>query len=348
MNNQELKRYDRQILLEELGLEGQEKLRNTAVLVIGAGGLGCPLLLYLAGAGVGKIGIIDGDVVEESNLHRQVLYQMNDLGKNKAQTAADKLRQLNPLIEVQAYPYHLSAENATATLSDYDLVMDGSDNFPTRYLVNDSCVTLNKPLIFGSIFKFEGQVSVFNYQGGPDYRSCYPEAPAAAEQNNCGESGVIGPLPGIIGSIMANECIKVICGFGDQLSGKLLIFNALNYDMQIFNIQPEGAKKDALHEAGTKAATYQEIGQEELQEWKDKEEPFLLIDVREAYEFEEYNIGGTHISLYDLKDKITDIPFQNKLVLCCTSGAKSRMAAKLISKTRKESLFIISLLNTNT
>lgn len=348
MNNQELKRYDRQILLEELGLEGQEKLSKTAILVIGAGGLGCPLLLYLAGAGIGKIGIIDGDVVEESNLHRQVLYQMSDLGKNKARTAAEKLRQLNPLIEVQAYSYHLSAENATATLSDYDLVMDGSDNFPTRYLVNDSCVTLNKPLIFGSIFKFEGQVSVFNYQGGPDYRSCYPEAPATAEQNNCGESGVIGPLPGIIGSMMANECMKVICGFGDPLSGKLLIFNALNYDMQIFNIQPEGADDKTISEAGTKAAAYQEIGQEELQAWRDKEEPFLLIDVREAYEFEEYNIGGTHISLYDLKDKIADIPFQNRLVLCCTSGAKSRMAAKLIGKTRKENLFIISLLNTTT
>lgn len=347
MNNQELKRYDRQLLLEEIGFEGQEKLHQTSVLVIGAGGLGCPLLLYLAGAGLGKIGIIDGDVVEESNLHRQVLYQMNDIGKNKAQTAADKLSRLNPGIQLQAYPHHLSPENAMTIVAAYDLVIDGSDNFPTRYLVNDSCVALNKPLVFGSIFKFEGQVSVFNYQGGPDYRSCYPESPLPEEQPNCGESGVTGPLPGIIGSMMANECMKIICGFGDHLSGKLLIFNALNYDMQIFNIQPENPKSDPPTEGRGKAAIYQEIGQEELLDWKDKEEPFLLIDVREAYEFEEYNIGGTHISLYDLKEKIADIPFHHKLVLCCTSGAKSRMAAKLISQNRKEKLFIISLLNSN-
>jgi len=348
MNNQELKRYDRQILLEEMGIEGQEKLRKASVLVIGAGGLGCPLLSYLTGAGIGKIGVIDGDVVEESNLHRQVLYQYSDLGKNKAQAAAAQLNLLNPLVEIQAYPDRLNAQNAVEIILGYDLVIDGSDNFPTRYLVNDCCVALNKTLIFGSIFQFEGQVSVFNYKGGPDYRSCYPEAPAAEEVPNCGESGVLGPLPGMIGSIMANEAIKIICGFGMPLSGKLLILNALNYDMQIFNIQPENPEQDKVSPVKTKAAAYQEIDIRELEEWKEKAEPFLLIDVREAYEFEEHNIGGTHISLYDLKDKIDSIPFHNKLVLCCASGAKSRMAVKIISKKRKEELFIISLLAQNT
>lgn len=359
MNNQELRRYDRQILLEEIGIEGQEKLQKASVLIIGAGGLGCPLLSYLTGAGIGKIGVIDGDVVEESNLHRQVLYQQNDIGKNKAQAAAAKLSLLNPLVEIQAYPHQLNAKNAVEIILDYDLVIDGSDNFPTRYLVNDCCVALNKILVFGSIFQFEGQVSVFNYKGGPNYRHCYPEAPAAEEVPNCGDSGVLGPLPGMIGSIMANEALKIICGFGTPLSGKLLILNALNYDMQIFNIQPENQERDEIskekdrlsqeHEktalTKTKAVTYQEIDIRELEEWRNKAEPFLLIDVREAYEFEEHNIGGTHISLYDLKDKIDDIPFHHKLVLCCASGAKSRMAAKIIGNKRKEELFIISLLD---
>lgn len=348
MNNQEFKRYDRQILLEEMGMEGQEKLQKASVLIIGAGGLGCPLLSYLTGAGIGKIGLIDGDVVEESNLHRQVLYQQDDIGRNKAQAAAEQLNRLNPLVEIQAYPHHLNAQNAIEIILDYDLVIDGSDNFPTRYLVNDSCLALHKPLVFGSIFHFEGQVSVFNYKGGPDYRKCYPEAPAADEVPNCGESGVLGPLPGMIGSIMANEAIKIICGFGTPLSGKLLILNALNYDMQIFNIQPENPEKNETAPAKSKAAAYQEIDIRELREWQENAEPFLLIDVREAYEFEEHNIGGTHISLYDLKDKIDSIPFHNKLVLCCASGAKSRMAVKIISKKRREELFIISLLDKNT
>jgi adenylyltransferase/sulfurtransferase len=347
MNNQELKRYDRQILLEEMGIEGQEKLQKASVLVIGAGGLGCPLLSYLTGAGIGKIGVIDGDVVEESNLHRQVIYQQNDIGKNKAQAAAARLNLLNPGVEIQAYPHQLNTQNAVEIILDYDLVIDGSDNFPTRYLVNDCCVALKKTLVFGSIFQFEGQVSVFNYKGGPDYRLCYPEAPAAEEVPNCGESGVLGPLPGMIGSIMANEALKIICGFGTTLSGKLLILNALNYDMQIFNIQPENPEKDQPGPVKTKTAAYQEIDIRDLEEWKENAEPFLLIDVREAYEFEEHNIGGTHISLYDLKEKIDSIPFQHKLVLCCASGAKSRMAVKIINKKRKEELFIISLLAQN-
>ncbi|WP_316841865.1 HesA/MoeB/ThiF family protein [Pedobacter gandavensis] len=374
MENKGLKRYQRQILLEELGIEGQKKLLKTSVLVIGAGGLGCPLLFYLAGAGIGKIGVIDGDTVAESNLHRQLLFQQQDLGKNKALTAVERLKLLNPELSLQAFPFHITIENAQKCINEYDLVIDGSDNFPTRYLVNDACVSMGKPLVFGSIFRFEGQVSVFNSQGGPNYRSCYPEAPAPQDSQNCGDSGVIGPLPGIIGSMMANEAIKIICGFGDSLSGKLLIFNALNYDMQVFNIQPEqenqtevpkndssklkaedqhpgqqrlnnNTSEQANQPGPKKAIVYQEVFPKELLEWEANQLPFCLIDVREAHEFEADNIGGIHISLYELEEKIDQLPFQNRLVFCCTSGAKSRMATKIIGEKRNEELFIISLLN---
>ena len=347
MENEGLKRYHRQIILGELGLEGQQKLHKSSVLIIGAGGLGCPLLFYLAGAGIGKIGVMDGDTVEESNLHRQVIFQQQDIGKNKASTAVERLNLLNPTLQLQAFPFHISPENAAQYVADYDLIIDGSDNFPTRYLVNDTCVVLGKPLVFGSIFRFEGQVSVFNHQGGPNYRNCYPEAPASQDSPNCGESGVIGPLPGIIGSMMANEAIKVICGFGDGLSGKLLIFNALNNDMQLYNIQPEnqvGQDKQAAKPNPKKAIVYEEIFPKELLEWEENKVEYCLIDVREAFEFEEKNIGGIHISLYDLEARIDELPFQSRLVFCCTSGAKSRMATKIVGPKRTEELFVVSLL----
>ncbi|WP_316752310.1 HesA/MoeB/ThiF family protein [Pedobacter gandavensis] len=363
MENEGLNRYNRQILLEELGIAGQKKLQNASVLIVGAGGLGCPLLFYLAGAGIGEIGVVDGDAVAESNLHRQILFQQQDIGLNKALTAVERLKCLNPSVKLQAYPFYISEENAADLMNSYDLVIDGSDNFPTRYLVNDGCVSLGKTLVFGSIFRFEGQVSVFNYQGGPNYRSCYPEPPLNSDSPNCGDSGVIGPLPGIIGSIMANEVIKVICGFGDCLSGKLLIFNALNNDMQLFNIQPEnlGVKPESEDHTvagkqaqggnpteisdAKKTVPYQEVFQKELLDWEENKVPFCLIDVREAHEFEAHNIGGIHISLYDLEEKIEDLPFQHRLVFCCTSGGKSRMATKIIGKKRTEELFIINLLN---
>ncbi len=344
MENKALKRYHRQILLEELGISGQQKLQKAAVLIIGAGGLGCPLLFYLGAAGIGKIGIIDGDNIAESNLHRQILFQQQDIGVNKAEKAVERLKLLNPELQLQAYPFYLSPENATDLLGEYDLVIDGSDNFPTRYLVNDTCVSLGKTLVFGSIFRFEGQVSVFNYHGGPNYRSCYPEPPKQENSPNCGDAGVIGPLPGIIGSIMANEAIKIICGFGDSLSGKLLIFNALNNDMQLFNIQPKHPQDDQPQNT-KKTIVYQEIFPSELLEWEENHIPFCLIDVREAHEFEMDNIGGIHISLYELEEKIDTLAFQNRLVFCCTSGAKSRMATKIIGNKREENLFIISLLN---
>lgn len=323
---QNLKRYDRQISLDEIGIDGQQKLQNASVLVIGAGGLGCPLLLYLAGAGVGKIGIIDHDVVDESNLHRQILYHIADIGQKKAEVASAKLQLLNPDLQIMSYPFLLDTENADLLIKQYDLVIDGSDNFPTRYLVNDTCLSINRPLIFGSIFQFEGQVSVFNLNGGPDYRSIYPEPPLPEDTGNCGESGVIGTLPGVIGSLMANEAIKIICDFGEVLSGKLLVFNALNNDIQYFNFSQQKTK--VKHSALVKPG--KEISLTELEEWKTQNKAFTLIDVRENYEFEESNIGGINIPLYELNNRLDEIEEYHQIVFCCNMGKRSKIAIQLV------------------
>jgi adenylyltransferase/sulfurtransferase len=239
LSKEELKRYDRHILLSEIGISGQEKLKNAKVLVIGAGGLGCPVLQYLTAAGIGTIGIVDFDVVDESNLQRQILYSIDDIGKLKVDCAINKLSRQNLFVNFSAYNTQLSNQNALEIIEKYDIVIDGTDNFPTRYLVNDACVILNKPLIYGSINKFEGQVSVFNYSGsknkkGPTYRCLFPEPPSAADVPNCSEAGVLGVLPGIVGSFQANEVIKIITGIGDVLFGKLLMINALS--MQFYTI----------------------------------------------------------------------------------------------------------------
>lgn len=326
------KRYSRQMSLGEIGIMGQQKLAQASVLVIGAGGLGCPLLMYLAGAGVGHIGIIDHDVVEESNLHRQILYHVNDLGMLKANVAASKLQLFNPDIRVVSYPFKLSPKNASI-IEQYDLIIDGSDNFPTRYLVNDTCVKLNKTLVFGSIFQFEGQVSVFNLNGGPDYRSIYPEPPLPEDTGNCGESGVVGTLPGIIGSIMANEAIKIICGFGTVLSGQLLIFNALNNETQLFNFAARSEKKLIPTE------TANEIDLVDLEQWRTDLCDYLLIDVREAYEFEEYNIGGINIPLYELNSHLPNLQDHQRIVFCCTMGKRSKMAIQLAKSSFTGDLF---------
>ncbi len=328
-----MKRYDRQIILPEIGIAGQQKLQEASILVIGAGGLGCPLLMYLAGAGAGHIGLIDHDVVDESNLHRQVLYHMADIGKYKADVAAARLELFNPEVRFSSYSFRLTSQNAAAMISQYDLVIDGSDNFPTRYLVNDTCVALNKPLVFGSIFQFEGQVSVFNYDGGPDYRSIYPAPPLPDEVPNCAESGVIGPLPGIIGSLMANEAIKVICGFGEVLSGRLLIFNALDNTSRLFNFGCAGQKKIR------KTEKVEELSLDALEQWKAEGIPYQLIDVREADEYEEYNIGGINIPLYRLNSHLDELARHQKIVFCCLAGKRSRIAIQLLKTQSKAELF---------
>ncbi|WP_214227464.1 HesA/MoeB/ThiF family protein [Pedobacter sp. B4-66] len=343
MDSAELKRYNRQILLPELSVEGQQKLKAAKILVIGAGGLGSPVLLYLAAAGIGKIGVVDHDTVDESNLHRQILFNSTDVGKSKADTSVSKLKLLNPHVSFLSYPFKIDSANANSLVQEYDLVVDGSDNFPTRYLVNDTCVALNKPLVFGSIFKFEGQVSVFNYNGGGDYRSLFPEPPPADEVPNCDEGGVIGTLPGIIGSYMANETIKLICGFGEVLSGKLLIINALDNSSLILNI----SKKEKLVKPESQSVSdknaindYEEITPEAFEELK---ESLFLIDVREDFEYEEYNIGGSNFPLYELNDHLHTIPTDKKIVLCCTSGLRSRIAYNLLKEKTDAQMYILSL-----
>jgi adenylyltransferase/sulfurtransferase len=337
MNSSELKRYDRQMLLPELGIEGQQKLKAASVLVIGAGGLGSPVLLYLSAAGIGHIGVIDHDLVDESNLQRQILYNTNDIGKNKAETAVAKLQLLNPHIGFDSYPFKLTVDNAATIIGKYELVIDGSDNFPTRYLVNDTCVELGKPLVFGSLFKFEGQVSVFNFMGGPDYRSLYPEPPLAEDVPNCGESGVIGTLPGIVGTHMANEAIKLIGGFGGILSGKLMTIDALNNDVRIFNLQ----KQTHADQKTSTSPPLISVTIDDLRDWQDRKEDFLLIDVREVYEYEESNIGGQNIPLYDLADQLSELPLTQKLVFYCTTGYRSKIAINLAHAKRFKQLFFI-------
>jgi adenylyltransferase/sulfurtransferase len=334
----ERKRYARQIIMPEMGLTGQEKLRAGKVVVVGAGGLGCPVLQYLVAAGVGEIAVIDDDTVDLTNLHRQILYAADDVGKNKAITAVEKLSVLNPFVRLTAYPDRLSTENAADLLNGYDLVIDGSDNFETRYLVNDFCVELNKPFVFGSILRFEGQVSVFNYQGGPTYRCLFPDA---EEGDNCAEAGVMGVLPGIIGTYMANEAIKIIAGIGEPLSGKLLVINTLSNSHSVFRFSRSAAevpvKRPAVDVKQPVAENTREMSYDEFEALQEADpEQILLVDVREYYEFEADNFGGENIPLSEIPESITHFPAGKKVVFYCNSGKRSLQAAKLLVQSGYE------------
>lgn len=337
MEPQERKRYSRQIILPEMGLSGQEKLKAAKVLVVGAGGLGCPVLQYLTAAGVGTIGVVDDDTVDITNLHRQILYAATDVGKGKAETAVAKLSAMNPFVNLIAIPVRLDEKNAAEIISGYDIVIDGSDNFPTRYLANDICVALNKPLVFGSILRFEGQVSVFNYKNGPTYRCLFPEA---EEGDNCEVAGVIGILPGIIGTYMANEAIKIICEIGEILSGKLLVISALHNTTNIFNFSRSAAfpqpvqttVAETSHKTPEKDA--REMLYDDLENLLDSEpDTIQLIDVREEYEFEEDFIGGINIPLPDLPENLNQISPDKTVVFYCQSGKRSKLAADLLAKS---------------
>jgi len=333
---EELNRYNRQMILPELGLKGQEKLKAAKVLVIGAGGLGCPVLQYLAAAGVGTIGIVDDDVVELSNLHRQILYNHTDIGRPKAKVAAEKLALLNLHVQLEAYHERFTADNAIAICQNYELVIDCSDNFTTRYLVNDTCVSLAKTLIFGSILQFEGQVAVFNHHGGPNYRDLYPTPPT--ENITCVEGGVIGILPGIIGLYMANEAIKLICGIGQTVSGKLMTIDALNNTVLVFKIAQEKQVETIKTEATVGEA--KEIDKITLDQWlSESPDEIFLIDVREDYEHEEGNIGGVNISLYELTASLETIPKNKKLVCYCQTGQRSKMAVQLLEEAYKGEVY---------
>ncbi len=309
------------------------------MLVIGAGGLGCPVLTYLAAAGVGTIGIMDFDRVEISNLHRQVLYTMDDVGRPKAEAAADRLQSQNPYIRIHTYTEGLNRDNALTILKNYDLVVDGSDNFPTRYLVNDACVLLDIPLVFGSIYKFEGQVSVFNYQGGPTYRCLYPSPPGEGEVPNCAEIGVLGILPGIVGSLQAMEAIKLITGLGEVLSGKILVYDALraSFNTYKFSARPESRTFKSLQaDYGTTCAIplgeLEEVTIQELEELLQEPAPPLLVDVREPEEFSRFNIGGVNWPLKTLAQHLPELLAYPEVVLCCQSGVRSQKAYEFLSE----------------
>ncbi len=323
LSTEEVKRYNRQIILPEFGIEGQEKLKNSSVLFIGAGGLGCPAMQYLAAIGIGKIGIVDFDQVEETNLHRQVLFNHQDVGKNKAEVAAEKLKKINPELRVKAYPVKFNIHNAPEIISPYDFLIDGSDNFATRYVVNDICVAKNKPWVFGSIFKFEGQVAVFNLGGGPSYRTVYPDEPDENSIPGCAQAGVIGTLAGIIGLFMANEAIKIVSGVGECLAGKLLVFDSLENKMNLYQL-PDNNSKHITTKKVKDLAT--EIEFSEIEQLGN----YLLLDIREEWEFEDFNKGGINIPLNSLPDKLNTLAHEKVIVCCCSYGGKSKIAVKLI------------------
>ena len=333
LSKEELARYNKQIILPEIRLEGQEKLAAAKVLVAGAGGLGCPILQYLTAAGVGTIGIVDGDEIDISNLQRQVLYTEQEIGRKKADTAKKKLLALNPNIKIQTFPVFLDSSNALQIMQDYDIIVDGSDNFDTRYLINDACIMLNKPMVSGAIYKFEGQVSVFNYHHGPTYRCIFPEPPTAEESPNCADIGVIASLPGIIGTIQANEVLKIITGIGEVLSGKLLVIDTLTMNTHFFNFKLNEANRDIRQlPASTKDINLvvTTIEYSVLDQRMQQEKDIQLVDVREKEEHEIENIGGINIPLSLLPSSYHLLDPSSPVILYCSSGARSNQAAKLL------------------
>lgn len=317
------------------GREKQELLAASKVLVVGAGGLGCPVLQYLTAAGVGKIGIVDGDKVELSNLQRQVLFGEADLGKSKAKVAVEKLQAQNPEISFQSYEEYLNVENALEIINAYDVIVDGTDNFSSRYLINDAAVILGKPIVFGSILGFEGQVTVFNWgKKGPTYRCLFPEPPDPLDSPSCSELGVIGVLPGMIGTLQANEVIKLCTGIGEPLSGKLLICNALNNSQNIISYfqNPENKQITSLNEEFFNCVKEEEQNEIDIHSfladeayWKAK-----LIDVRSEREYQEFNKGGVNIPLQRIPLQLEEIKRHDKILLVCQTGKRSEQALRYL------------------
>ncbi|ABU56451.1 MULTISPECIES: molybdopterin-synthase adenylyltransferase MoeB [Roseiflexus] len=349
LSNEEIRRYSRHLILPEFGMEGQRKLKQGSVLLIGTGGLGSPLALYLAAAGVGHIGLVDFDIVDESNLQRQIIHGTSTLGIRKTESAKMRLRDLNPHIDIATYETQITSENAFDLMRPYDVIVDGTDNFPTRYLTNDACVMLGKPNVYGSIFRFEGQATVFSPKhGGPCYRCLYPEPPPPGLVPSCAEGGVLGVLPGVIGTIQATEAIKLLTGIGEPLIGRLLLYDALamrfrelklrrNPDcpvcgdhptvtelidyQQFCGISPEEAHRDATIE----------ITPAEVAEWLQSDHPPFLLDVREANEWEICHLpGAVRISVNELAERMNELDSAVEMVVYCRSGVRSARAVDLL------------------
>jgi sulfur-carrier protein adenylyltransferase/sulfurtransferase len=340
-SNDELIRYSRHFVLPDFGSEGQRKLKHSSVFVIGAGGLGCPVLLFLAAAGVGSITIIDDDVVSLSNLQRQILFTTTDLNLSKAETAAKKIGSLNPSIKVDFIRTRLSTENALTLLAPADVVVDCTDNFPTRYLVNDACVLLDKPLVYGSVFRYEGQVAVFNYKQGVNYRDFYPLPPDPLSVPNCEEGGVLGVLTGIIGSIQANETLKILTGFAEPLAGHVLVFDSMTLESLRIKIANQNSRKsikslinydDFCGVQHPKQKTMKEVTVQELKALKDSGADFQLIDVREPHEFDICNLDGELIPQGDIPSSVERISKDKQVVIHCRSGARSGNMVQWLEK----------------
>ncbi len=356
LSNDEVARYSRHLILPEIGMEGQRKLKESSVLLIGAGGLGSPLALYLAAAGVGRIGIVDADVVDASNLQRQVLHGTGAIGRPKVESARERLAEINPFVHVDTYRDLFASSNAMTIAKGYDVIIDGTDNFPTRYLSNDVAVLLGIPNIYGSIFRFEGQVSVFWSKRGPCYRCLYREPPPPGMVPSCAEGGVLGILPGVIGTLQATEAIKVLLDIGEPLIGRLLLYDALAMqfrelklrkdpecpicgdhptittliDYEAFCGMPSNDHQSEPSNSHNDTMPFPEITVEQLAEMRKKNEPHTLIDVREANEYQIANIGGTLIPLSQLQQRAGEIPHEGRVVVHCKMGGRSAQAVEYL------------------
>jgi adenylyltransferase/sulfurtransferase len=358
LSTDDLSRYSRHLILPEVGMEGQRRIKAARVLCVGTGGLGSPLAFYLAAAGIGTLGLVDFDIVDASNLQRQIIHSTKDIGRKKLDSAEEKLIALNPAIQVVKHDTMLSSANALDILKDYDIVADGTDNFPTRYLVNDACVLLGKPNVYGSIFRFEGQASVFATEAGPCYRCLYPEPPPPGLVPSCAEGGVLGILPGLVGVIQATEVIKLILGKGDSLVGRLLLVDALNMRFRELKLRknPEcpvcGQNPtvteliDYEHFCGivpeTPPATSEgkivkngipQLTVKELKQRRDAGEDIFLLDVREPYEAQIAQIGGTLIPQNDVANRLAEIPRDREIIVHCRSGARSQRIAEFLKQS---------------
>ena len=348
LSNEEILRYSRHLIMPEVGMEGQLKLKNAKVLLIGTGGLGAPLGLYLAAAGVGRLGLVDFDVVDFTNLQRQVTFGTSDVGKPKSEAARVRLSNLNPAIQIESFETQLTSANALELFKDFDIIVDGTDNFPTRYLVNDACILLGKPNVYGSIFRFEGQVTVFGMPDGPCYRCLYPEPPPPGLVPSCAEGGVLGVLPGIVGSIQAMETIKLILGAGDSLAGRLLLFDALGMKFRELKLRknpdcPACGKNPTITklidyqefcgirgEEAEAEVTASEMQVEELKKRLDRGDDLYILDVREPHEYQICNINGHLIPLGDLPNRVSELDTSKEIVAHCRSGVRSAKAVNFL------------------
>ncbi len=338
-NKQEKSRYDRHFRLKEIGEKGQQKLKNAKVLVVGAGGLGCPVLQYLSAAGVGTIGVMDADIIDISNLQRQVLYTTKDIGKQKSTTAISSLSPQNTEINFNDYPFDLDKNIALELVEKYDVVVDCTDNFSARYLINDVCVIADKPFVYGALHKFSGQVSVFNYSDGPTYRCLYPHPPQDGDIPTCSEVGVIGVLPSLIGTFQATEVLKIILGIGDVLNGKLLTYNSMTNKQQIISFAKLNVEINELgnYDFSCELPQGNEIDVEQLKQWIASKRHFNLIDIREEYERDDYKMKEAHIiPMGDFMQKIDTINFEIPTIVFCQYGAKSKAIVSMLKKQRVE------------